>query len=156
MKSFLFCLLLLLFTYSGCKKDKEEPTVDTRSTQVNDLVDRWWFPVKHNYNGIEKIPPGQIGASFGLKFRSDSTFSGFTECNGIDGIYYANDNGNVFFLSVLNANALPCRPGTGEWHDLIKNHLLASHNFLIYGDSLVFDASINDTINQLFLTWRYR
>ena len=148
MKYFILVLGLFLLTVVSCKKELPEVEAPTNSTKISDLVNQVWILEHHNFNGIKNKPPQDNYVKY-VEFSSDSTFVGYTGCNNIHGIYHANDSGNIFFFAVLNINGAPCPPGTGEWHDIISNQLLATHSFKMTPNRLLLDAATSDTVDVL-------
>lgn len=148
MRLYYRLLLVFLLGFGGCKKEEAPPIVDFESTQVNDIVNWVWQLQHYNYQGSIKEPASSNQVKY-IKFNSDSTFVGYTGCNFIDGIYHANDTGGIFFFSLVNATAAPCPTGTGEWHDIMSNQLLASKSFQITNNILKIVISESDTIDEL-------
>ena len=146
MKKLYLLPLIFLVIFSNCQKN--EPIPYPTTTLVSDLINKQWSLQNRTRSGVQNIPPQGNLVKY-ILFNSDSTFIGHTGCNGIEGIYHANDSGSIFFLSVLNANAAPCPPNTGEWHDIITDQLLACHSFKITDNRLQLDASLNDTTDVL-------
>ncbi len=136
---------------TSCKKDPVLTISDFKSLKVTDLANGIWELEHHNFQGIRNTAPTDNLAKY-ITFNSDSTFIGYTGCNSIEGIYYANDSGNIFFFSLLNSTGAPCPSGTGEWHDIMTNQLLAAKTFSITNNTLIIVASSTDTIDQLHFT----
>lgn len=148
MKNTSFVVVILFTLLTGCKKDTPNPDTGVTSTQIKDLINQEWVLEHYNYQGVKDVPPSDFYLKY-IKFSADSTFVGYTGCDVITGIYHATDSGSIFFFSLLNSSGAPCPPGTGKWHDIMSNQLLASKSFYRTYNRLKISASDNDTINQL-------